>query len=442
MDVETKNNQPSSNKRPRTDNNNNNNVDPTETKRAKREMPTLEELNYLDDSAKEGMLYSAISKKDLEMVMFLVENAQVNFDTVSSKKYPIENELLGSGNEFIFPVMASILANSYDITEYFLTKKFQTVFSYPEDNLVLNAILLACIVGNPKTVQLVIDYDQKALLPKPDFPLHISVAAQCNNYHVIEVLQKNGVEVNSICPKSNSTALHMAAQSGACDAVKTLIKLGANIHALDKDNDTPLSLAVKHEKYEVVKELLNNGADLFISSTDVNTNAVQQVLQHPFFDVRSQSRLLQLLALENNFGKNRIKEAAAQGNFDITVIPQDLMEDLEQSRSKILKDKATYHLLGKLLTSQETKVEATGILEEMINADLGSQQSSEEQEKILKQNQEYITGMQIFSNVPDEPKRIILSFLSPNYLPTNTPLESKKAVEIADVVFSNRYAKK
>lgn len=443
MDANTTVTPPSSdksNKRPRIDNNNNNGNENL-TKRVKREMPALEVLNYLNHSARENMLYSAIKKHDLEMVMFVVENSQENFDTVSSQKYVLEEKLSNKNGEFHNPVSAAVLVNSYEITEYFLSKKFQTFFKNPENRLSVNAIAVACVTGNCKMLQLLIDHEQEALLSWPeDLPLHILLAIRWNNYNTIEVLQQNGVDINSLCPTQKETALHVATQMNACDSIKMLIKLGANINILNKDNYTPLSMAVKNKSFDAVKELLNNGANFFIESTD-NKNAVQQALQHKH-NPDAKKSLLQLLALENNFGKNRIKEAAAQGTFDITVISERLMNELKFDRSEMLKDNATYYLLDKLLTDQKTKVVATSILKETISQNLDLQQSKEEQEKILKQNQEYITGMQIFSNVPDEAKRIILSFLFPTHLPTNTPLESRKAVEIADVVFSSRYAKK
>jgi len=55
--------------------------------------------------------------------------------------------------------------------------------------------------------------------------------------------------------------LHQAAADGRKEAVKSLLKKGANVDALDANGHTPLKLALQNNHWDVVRVLLNQGAD-------------------------------------------------------------------------------------------------------------------------------------------------------------------------------------
>lgn len=58
------------------------------------------------------------------------------------------------------------------------------------------------------------------------------------------------------------TPLHLAAQAGYEETVKTLIKLGADINALTDTKQTPLHLAAISGQCCIVEHLINNGAKI------------------------------------------------------------------------------------------------------------------------------------------------------------------------------------
>lgn len=66
----------------------------------------------------------------------------------------------------------------------------------------------------------------------------------------------------SIPSKTGVTCLHVAAQGGSLDLVRTLLDRGTPVDARDElDQATPLFYAVMNQKLDIVKLLLARGAD-------------------------------------------------------------------------------------------------------------------------------------------------------------------------------------
>src|SRR5262249_3391188 len=57
------------------------------------------------------------------------------------------------------------------------------------------------------------------------------------------------------------TPLHVAAESGATEAVRLLLKKGADANARDDNGRTPLLLAAEHHRPEIVRLLIEAGAN-------------------------------------------------------------------------------------------------------------------------------------------------------------------------------------
>ncbi len=153
------------------------------------------------------------------------------------------------------------------------------------------------------------DYDLvKYLMTRGDFANHgiygskkaLIIAAEMNDYNMIELLIENGTDVDTENYINGNTALHIAARNGEFEIVKLLvekcanvnkeddnlytplheastvdlfrdaykkpkivdylIKNGAKVNAKSKHNETPISLAI-HISTEVVEILIDNGVD-------------------------------------------------------------------------------------------------------------------------------------------------------------------------------------
>ena len=83
------------------------------------------------------------------------------------------------------------------------------------------------------------------------------------NGHVdaVEFLCENGANT-SFSKTLGTSALHLAlARNPNYDIVHKLIKMGADVNAMDNNDDTPLALAVSEDNLELVELLLDDGAE-------------------------------------------------------------------------------------------------------------------------------------------------------------------------------------
>jgi len=84
-------------------------------------------------------------------------------------------------------------------------------------------------------------------------------AVLSNNVAAVQLLLDNGIDVNAVrFGFKNSTALHVAAEKGQLDMVKTLLANNANTQSLDKRGQLPLDYAILHFEPEVATLLLQN----------------------------------------------------------------------------------------------------------------------------------------------------------------------------------------
>lgn len=92
----------------------------------------------------------------------------------------------------------------------------------------------------------------------PMTPLHY--AARYDNVEAMKMLIKVGANVNTV-NRHMMTALHYAARYGQTEAIKVLVEMGADINKTDKHMRTPLYNAVIRGHLASVKMLIEYGAE-------------------------------------------------------------------------------------------------------------------------------------------------------------------------------------
>jgi cytohesin len=97
------------------------------------------------------------------------------------------------------------------------------------------------------------------------------IAAECGHVEILKYLLEQ--KLFSITDKSASgwTALHSASRYGHTNAVKFILKNGAQINELTDDNSTSLHLAIRHKEVETAIFLISKGANLNIRENNDKT---------------------------------------------------------------------------------------------------------------------------------------------------------------------------
>ena len=98
-------------------------------------------------------------------------------------------------------------------------------------------------------------------------------AAKSGDIEAVKDLLKRGADVDALSEKEK-TALHYSAANGHVEVVKLLLEYGAMINARDRDGHTPLMLASIYGCNHTVQALLVNGADIHVRTKAGNTALV------------------------------------------------------------------------------------------------------------------------------------------------------------------------
>lgn len=90
-------------------------------------------------------------------------------------------------------------------------------------------------------------------------PLHLAVNCGCEE--ILEILLKNGFDVNEKYQPVGHTPLHVAVCNEQSDMAELLLKHNADANMVTDNGDTPLLLAIQDDNVVVVGLLLKYGAD-------------------------------------------------------------------------------------------------------------------------------------------------------------------------------------
>ena len=118
-------------------------------------------------------------------------------------------------------------------------------------------------------------------------------------YTINELLKFNPLFVFDI-DNIHQTSLHISCRKGNLDAVKTLIRNGAEVNAYDLYYRTPLYFAIKYGEIDIVRYLLYSQAYPFSSN---KCNFESEMRQNPYLRhyVKEARRLFVVLVFVKNF---------------------------------------------------------------------------------------------------------------------------------------------
>ena len=157
----------------------------------------------------------------------------------------------------------------------------------------ISPLYLAILLGYSEVSKLLIDSGADAKMDFNGWNLMHVAADALGNEAIVELLIKNGLDVNAKTKFYGVTPLFFAARKGNIEATKALIKNGADVNAKHPNyGDTPLHWAVKNQHKDVIKLLISSGAEV---------NAKNKYKETPL-DLAKQKEVADLL--KKNGGKS------------------------------------------------------------------------------------------------------------------------------------------
>ena len=181
-------------------------------------------------------LSAAVKSGNSELVeLLLAHGAKVNF----------------SPSPQVSPLYTAILDNALGILEALIAAGADVNLTYEADELLIFPLLLA---SDLETFTLLAKQGSRAdyYLEKADeTPFLFSLIASAN-LALLESALEHGADPNMRSRPNRETPLHFAIAKRDLDAVKILLKYGADIHSRDIDERTPMDYAVLEELDEAI----------------------------------------------------------------------------------------------------------------------------------------------------------------------------------------------
>ncbi|MGB6867180.1 MAG: ankyrin repeat domain-containing protein [Candidatus Aminicenantaceae bacterium] len=170
---------------------------------------------------------------------------------------------LGASRD-ITPLYFAVLMGNADIGKLLINAGANVDINFEGVNLLHIAGLYA---GNKAVTELLIakglDVNAKSMASgetKDATPLH--AAAGKGNIEVVEVLIRNGAELEARLSQNQNTPLHLAVRNSQKATVTLLIDEGADVNAKTRYGETPLDLGISKGHDEIVDLLRKHGGIL------------------------------------------------------------------------------------------------------------------------------------------------------------------------------------
>ncbi|XP_070521961.1 L-asparaginase 1 isoform X2 [Cardiocondyla obscurior] len=93
------------------------------------------------------------------------------------------------------------------------------------------------------------------------FPAMLNAAVLRQDIVKLESLRGYGADISQV-NADGRTALHIACCEGDTKIVRSLLKMGANVHIKDRFDRTPLTDAIEYDRHEIIRVLVQCGAHL------------------------------------------------------------------------------------------------------------------------------------------------------------------------------------
>ncbi len=168
-------------------------------------------------------------------------------------------------NSGMRPLHAATDQNQPHMVEYFLSLK---VAIDEIDNSGQTALLQSSYRGDYRTVELLLNNGAQADIGNNQGFQPIHMAAQQGHLNILKTLIKKGQSNMLSATKTGVNALFLAAKNGHLTIIDYLISKGFDVNVRTTDGCTPLYAASFYGHVKSIEKLLNSGADVKLSNDD------------------------------------------------------------------------------------------------------------------------------------------------------------------------------
>ena len=234
------------------------------------------------NSINNGLLSLAIIRqKDTYYARKLLEN-KVNpnsFGRYVRKSYDMFDNYAGRGTTaYGPPIFDALFLDDIDYVKLLVEYKFDINVCDHENRNVMEYFIESCSFNNKKSIEifnLLIDYGFDLDMYDTTGANLLGTIVMSEKYHLLEILFEKYENINVNHRNFEGlTPLMSTVQSGDIDAVKLLIRKGADLNCYNQDGYNALMIAVFENRTEIFKLLIDSGANLLSVNKDKNNNTI------------------------------------------------------------------------------------------------------------------------------------------------------------------------
>ncbi|XP_033732382.1 uncharacterized protein LOC117321879 isoform X2 [Pecten maximus] len=319
-------------------------------------------------------MYNPAYEGDLEKIIFMIVDGfdpnekYEDFDNQTALhaaaiggSLPIVHLLIQAGasihridKEMKTPLMYAAENNHINIVQYFLKMDADVTLRAEDGMTVLH---YAAKAGHVGVLKLLLEADKININVQDDGGWTPIIWASEHKYvNAVKYLVKNGADPN-LKDKEENTSLHWAAFSGSVDIAEIFLNAGCDLETPNEHGDRPLHIAARQDHYECVVLFLARGADVEAKNNEnevpiqccLNENspvwlALRVNKQLKGFAAARMGRPERLIHRDVSMGRENIPIAVVNGTDD-DPIPTDFQYITENVETVDLNINRTIHSL-------------------------------------------------------------------------------------------------
>lgn len=243
----------------------------------------------------------------------------------------------------------------------------------PEGDKGSTALMIACTADNPSMARLLC-IEGNAKVNKANWQGYRPIHRMCSSKQPgfldiikeLYTLQREDFDVNEIERKTMMTLLHVACKSGNLETVRFLLRIGANVDAVDKEGKTSLhhaSNSIVTEGPELIELLIDYGARLesycMAGTTALHLACEKGLLGNAEALIDHDAKIE---ATDNN-GRTSFHYAVREGHVEITSLLISMSANVDAVDSDgntslhVICEKPSFAEIGKMILDANARID-------------------------------------------------------------------------------------